>query len=400
MRQQIYAIVLIVFAAACGKNEEPEIRQTGLEANIHGNDFALKDFIFYDYTTENPLFLQGLGMHVSKPENLKVGLGRVLFYDKNLSKDRSVSCSSCHKPQYAFGDNVARSQGVEGRITSRNTPALENVPYFAGHYSQVNGKAPLLFWDTRAINAHVACKNALADPAQMGIDMDEVLQRIKSEYYYELFWKKVYQNFEPTEAQVLECLQAFIGIIGNYGSNLDFALAAVAGKDTPNGTIMDTLLLRQLFLSQSTSSFVNPGGLSLSEDRGRAIFVRNCNSCHSPVRTYQEVFSACNGLDINYLDKGLGLLTSDPADEGVFKVPSLRNLAFTAPYMHDGRFKTLQEVVDFYSEGVQARPNLHPLLKHNGDPNLHLSADEKNDLIAFLMSMSNLPFDERLSDPF
>ncbi len=112
---------------------------------------------------------------------------------------------------------------------------------------------------------------------------------------------------------------------------------------------------------------------------------------------------ACNGLDLEYGDKGLGSITGNPADNGVFKSPSLRNIALTAPYMHDGRFKTLNDVVEFYSTGVQDHPNLHPAMRAaNGSARLNLSTQEKADLVAFLHTLTDdfLKTDERFSNPF
>jgi cytochrome c peroxidase len=143
-------------------------------------------------------------------------------------------------------------------------------------------------------------------------------------------------------------------------------------------------------------------GFSSRENNGRDLFVANCSKCHSPIRAFQDVFEACNGLDLEYVDQGRGKLTGNASDNGVFKAPSLRNIAVTAPYMHDGRFKTLEEVIEFYSTGVKNHPNLHPQMLHNGDPNLHLSTQQKQDLIAFLKTLTDnkLATDYRFSNPF
>jgi cytochrome c peroxidase len=181
--------------------------------------------------------------------------------------------------------------------------------------------------------------------------------------------------------------------MGSYRSRLDQALTGVNGNLNSPGNII------QGYYSSDTIFPI----LSNSENRGRLIFVNNCSKCHSPVRKLQEVNEACNGLEINYADQGKGRITGNPADNGVFKSPSLRNVALTAPYMHDGRFKTLGEVVEFYSSGVKHHANLHPVMfKNDGTYNLNLNAQQKTDLIRFLHTMTDntLAKDERFANPF
>jgi len=411
MKKAIYllSVALALLALSCSQNtdvliqELPNSAQEFLDAEAAFNGIPTEG----NYHRKIPSYLNVLGMHVAQADDQKAGLGRVLFYDKNLSKDGKISCASCHKQSNAFSDNVAFSVGVEGNLTSRNAQPLANVASFSAHYSIIGGKMPLLFWDERASDVSVQSRQTFANPLEMGMEMADVIARIKDQNYYPYLWRNVFGDFAPTEEQVLECLQEFVGAMGSHNSALDNSLEqAMELFDVPTVTQMDTIIAA--FYYGGNDTIINTvisglPGLSNSENRGRDIFVANCTKCHSPVRPFQEVFAACNGLDMEYSDKGLANLTGKSTDAGVFKSPSLRNIAFTAPYMHDGRFKTLQEVVDFYSEDVKPHPNLHAeMLRNGGDPNLHLTAQDKQDLIAFLHTFSDgvIANDHRFSNPF
>lgn len=402
MKKSIYLFTLLLFAMACGKNANLVVREDAIDQSMQAAFDAFNGMpILAVYSQSLPSYLSGLGMEVKQADDKKAGLGRVLFYDKNLSKDRRISCASCHKQELAFSDDVALSIGIEGRQTARNSLPLANVASFSAHYSNIGGKTPLLFWDERVPNVSAQSRQTFANPLEMGMDMSDVLARIKEAPYYLFLWNQVYGNFEPTEDQVLECLQEFVGAMGCHKTKLDEAMQNALGDLNQSGANVEVIISPLYYGPADTTINVTPV-FSPSEDRGRVIFVNNCSKCHSPIRPFQEVFVACNGLEMNYLDKGLGKTTGNPADDGVFKSPSLRNIALTAPYMHDGRFKTLEEVIDFYSEKVQPHPNLHPKMLHNGDRNLHLSSAEKQDLIAFLNTLTDnsIASDSRFSNPF
>lgn len=392
--------MLLLLVTACSKNDQPVIEASGEDLGLVTNDHTLDGFVYFNYESTMPSYLIRLGMKAQKPDNFKANLGRVLFYDKNLSKDRSVSCASCHKARYAFSDNVAFSTGIEGRLTARNSMPLGNVANFSAHYSTINGKTPMLFWDERAKDVPGQSRQTFGNPQEMGMTMEEVVARVKAQTYYSDIWEKAYDDFEPTGDKILACLNEFVGAMSCFDTKLDRAMEHTAGDLSQSGASIDTLIFKD-YSSTDTTVIINTI-FSPSEDRGRIIFVTNCTKCHSPIRPFQQVFSACNGLDMNYLDKGLAELTGNPADVGVFKSPSLRNIALTAPYMHDGRFKTLEEVVDFYSDNVKPHPNLNPILLHNGDPNLHLTATQKADLVDFLKSLTDnsMYSDDRFANPF
>lgn len=403
MKKLFYLLSFVLLLSACSKNADFLVKEApNTAAELIAAETAFKGApLNNNYNRKLPEYLNVLGMMVAQADNQKAGLGRVLFYDKNLSKDRSVSCASCHKQSKAFSDDVAFSLGIEGKRTARNSLPLANVASFSAHYSIIDGKMPLLLWDERSPDVSSQSRQTFANPLEMGMEMADVVNRVKEKDYYPYLWRKLYGNFEPTEEQVLECLQEFVGAMGSHDTKLDIAMEKTQGDLSQTGADQ-AILISQAYYGPSDTTILILPVLGEAGERGRVIFVNNCTKCHSPIRPFQEVFAACIGLDMEYTDKGLAELTGNSADVGVFKSPSLRNIALTGPYMHDGRFNTLKEVVDFYSDQVKPHPNLHPRMMHDGDQNLHLTATQKQDLIAFLHTLTDteLAFDPRFSNPF
>ncbi len=413
MKNSIYLFVLVMLAMSCGKNDFSIRNDENVLPEYVAEFEAYLDLppVFVDYSLSLPNYLNAVGMSAKPVNSAKATLGRVLFYDKNLSLDRSTSCASCHKQSKAFSDDVAFSMGINGLTGSRNSMPIANVASFSAHYSEISGLRPLLLWDNRAASVAEQSKLAFLNDHEMGMTMEAVAARIKEQSYYPYLWQKVYGSFEVTENQVFECLSEFVGAIGSSDSKFDKALEAANGIigstqfDTNSISIITTIYNGSGSDTITMTGVIEIGGLpgfSSDENHGRDVFVANCTKCHSPIRAFQEVFEACNGLDLNYVDQGRGKLTGNPADNGIFKAPSLRNIALTAPYMHDGRFKTLQEVVEFYSTGVKDHPNLHSEMLQSGDRNLHLSTQQKNDLVTFLHTLTDkkISTDERFSNPF
>ncbi len=401
MKNAILLLAAVLLWGACQKNDFITVRDGN---EIPEELIAFENFLdlppnFASYERTLPKYLQVLGQVPSPTHNGKATLGRVLFYDKNLSLDNKVSCGSCHKQALAFSDDSPTSEGINGLKGTRNAMALGNVASFSAHYNQNTGNNALLLWDNRASNVAAQSTLAFLNDHEMGMTMQGVVDRIKAQPYYPYLWKKVYGDFEVSEQKVLDCLSEFVGAIGSVDTRFDFALEKANGD--LNAPITVTLV-SAIYYGDTTTVLTPIPGMTLEEMRGRDLFVANCSKCHSPLKPFQEVMEACNGLDMSYADSGKGALTGNPADNGVFKSPSLRNIALTAPYMHDGRFATLEEVVDFYSTGVKPHPNLHPAMLHNGSAKLNLSPTEKNQLIAFLNTLTDrsLTLDGRFSDPF
>ncbi|MEO6760229.1 MAG: cytochrome c peroxidase [Saprospiraceae bacterium] len=336
-----------------------------------------------DYTVTLPRHLSNAGLFARPVETGKAVLGRVLFYDKSLSKDNKISCGSCHKQAIGFSDDRAQSKGVSGQVTDRNSIALASVANFSAYYgTDLNGPGGIrFFWDNRAETIAQQSTGSLENPKEMGMHMAEVVTAIENQPYYGPLFEKAYGDRSVNAQRVTEAIANFINAMGSYQSKFDQEAS------------------RQIYMVTDFAGF------SPAQNRGLEIYQYNCASCHSPIMGRPMLFNASNGLDAvtNPADGGVGALSGFPSDLGTFKVPTLRNIALTAPYMHDGRFATLEEVVEHYNSGIQAHPNLHPNLKVNGQPKrMHLTASDKEGLIAFLNTLTDEVFrkDERFADPF
>lgn len=289
------------------------------------------------------------------PLNSKANLGKRLFSEKILSKDSSISCASCHKPEFAFADTAAFSTGIYGKLTSRNTPSvlnMKNRPYF--------------FWDGRASTLEEQSLIPIENPDEMGLPADEAIKRLKqSPVYTKLFYKVFKQT--PTKKNLAAALAAYEQTLETVNSRFD---------DWSNG-------LRKL---------------SVPEERGRQLFVgqkAKCFECHSMEDFTDDEFrniGIFNGQEFN--DSGRYLISRKSADIGRFKTPGLRNVAVTPPYMHNGRFKTLEQVISFYNNPqlfVDEPKNIDPLLRKP----LGLSLQEEKDIIAFLHSLTDRAYSRK-----
>jgi len=317
-------------------------------------------------------------------------LGRVLFYDVNLSEDRAISCASCHKQEIAFSDDLALSDGINERKTARNSIALGSVFSFSEYYGAESfGQIPF-FWDNRASSVEEQAAATFGNPDEMGMEMHEVVERVnESPYYRPLFSAAYGRNAEVTEENVLGAISEFVNSMGSVDSKFDQGLT-LKRQGTPSGNL--TTLANQDF-----SNF------SAQENLGKAIYQQNCASCHSPIMSAPSKTRANNGLDMVYEDQGIGSYTNSNQDKGMFKVPTLRNIALTAPYMHDGRFQTLEEVIEHYSDGIQDHDNLDNDLKNLGAPKkFNFTDEEKAALLAFMQTGTDEAYitATKYSDPF
>ena len=282
----------------------------------------------------------------------KAALGERLFNEKILSLDSSISCASCHKPAFAFADTVAFSAGIQGRLTNRNVPSVMNV---------MNRSS--FFWDGRAETLEEQAKIPLQHPNEMALPISEAVRRLNASPYYRKAFKQVYGQ-SPTADHLFDA-------IATYEETLETA-------DTKFDAVAD-----------------GDGALSNSEERGRQLFVGNkakCFDCHNMEDFTDDDFKNIglfNGTSLN--DSGRFLITRDPDDIGKFKTPGLRNVAVTAPYMHNGIFKTLEEVVDYYNDVRKVVPNIQNLDPALRKP-LGLTEQEKKDLVAFLRTLTDKRF--------
>lgn len=310
-------------------------------------------------------------------------LGRVLFYDRHLSKNQTVSCASCHQQAKGFGDDAQLSMGFDGGHTGRHSMGLSNARFYT------NGT---FFWDQRASTLEDQVLMPVQDPVEMGLTLDTLLARLEALPYYPVLFEKAFGTQEITETHVRQALAQFVRSLMSYQSPYDMGRAqvATAAEPFPNFTAQE---------NQGKAIFMGlpPPGMGGGPAPGA------CITCHGT-----EAFIAPgprnNGLDAVTIDAGVGGSNGNPAQAGLFKSPSLRNLSGRAPYMHDGRFATLAAVVDHYSTGVQNHPNLSPELKGpNGDPvQPNFNAQQKAALVAFLMTLDDPAFttEVKFGDPF
>jgi cytochrome c peroxidase len=338
-----------------------------------------------EYTVQIANHMLNSGAQAPLIHDAKATLGRVLFYDNKLSKTNETSCASCHKQSLAFSDDKALSDGINGQKTKRNSLPLASVANFSSSY---DGGGPSFsggigfFWDERANSISEQSNLTIQDDIEMGMDMNELAVKLSKEEYYPILFHKAFGEETITPDRILDAIQEFVNSFVSTDSPFD------AGLNQRQGDVF--------------SVFSN---FSDQENQGKNLFVENCSSCHAAdMSTATGINMANNGLDEVYEDKGLGERTLNAAHDGVFKVPFLRNIELTYPYMHDGRFNTLEEVVEHYSTGIQASPNLADQLRNeDGTPRrFNFTAEEKAALVAFLKTVTDDNFvqQKRFADPF
>ena len=341
-----------------------------------------------NYLSKLPQHISALGLAPRPVQQDKAILGRVLFYDTNLSKDGKISCASCHKQELAFSDNSAVSRGVYDRAGDRNSIALGSVLNFSAYYgTDLFGPSGIpFFWDNRANTASEQNLASMANPKEMDMSHADITSAVSAQPYYEPLFRMAFGDGSVTTARVSEALGEFVNAIGSYRSKFDKEAEKAMGSNV-----------------WSNVERTNFGGFSPAENRGKTLYLDNCASCHSTTQGRPPKMKANNGLDASYPDAGVGGITNLPSDMGMFKVPLLRNIGLTAPYMHDGRFATLEEVVEHYSTGIQAHPNLSPELKTGSSPRrFNFTAQDKSDLVAFLNTLTDteLLTEKRFANPF
>ncbi len=380
----LFFLMVLFFFSSC-KKEKIDItyeRYTAEDYAVLSQTLNI-DNELDDYTFVFPKYYNSRS--ISFDSDLAI-LGRVMFYDKNLSDDRTISCASCHKQELAFADDLAFSKGVSNRITSRNSLALGSVFNFAEYYGDISqGRIPF-FWDNRASTVQEQARQTFANEREMNMPMHKVMDRVEAAEYYKILFKETFGDSQVTEERILDAVSEFVNSMSSYRSKYDEEL---------DKHYVDNFNFNNI-------EGVTFSGFTTAENLGKDLYVSNCGNCHGAINGFPAQVQANNGLEMNYEDQGIGAI-SGPAQNGTFKVPTLRNIALTGPYMHDGRFETLEDVVEHYSNGIQNHPNLSFQLKSGGQPKaFNFSQTEKDALIAFLNTFTDevMLNDEKYSDPF
>ncbi len=315
--------------------------------------FALPAFFIIGLAAENhgavpkaPLGLPPFDWPKDNPYSAqKVELGRYLYFDRRLSADASVSCASCHDPRFAFTDGAAVSTGIKGQKGGRSAPTVINRAYSLAQ-----------FWDGRAASLEDQAKGPMANAIEMGNTHDAIVDRLKAVAGYRALFAKAFGSDEITIDKTAKAIACFERTVLSGNAPYDRYKRGDRKAMTP------------------------------AQVRGMSVFVdkAKCDQCHEGANFTLNAYSNLGvGTDKPDPDVGRYAVTKDPRDWGVFKTPTLREIEHTAPYMHDGSLKTLQEVVDFYDKGGIKNKNLDEKIKP-----LHLTDQEKKDVVAFLLALS------------
>lgn len=293
-----------------------------------------------------PLGLPPLSWPTSNPYTAaKAELGRLLYFDRRLSADESVSCATCHDPKFAFTDGAAVSTGIRKQTGTRSAPTIINRAYTLAQ-----------FWDGRAATLEEQAIGPMANPIEMGNTHDAIVTNLKGVAGYRPLFEKAFGSGEVTIDRVAMAIAAFERTVLSGNSPYDRYKAGNRKAMTPEQV----------------------HGMSVFFDKAK------CDRCHEGANFTLNAYANLGvGSDKPNPDVGRFAVTKNPKDWGVFKTPTLREIEHTAPYMHDGSLKTLEDVVEFYDKGGIANRNLDENMKP-----LRLTAQEKKDLVAFLKALS------------
>lgn len=339
-------IFLLFLLVSCGSEENNEEEYTPKYVDLEIPTLFQEKLIAPLIPADNPLTEEG------------ISLGKKLFFDPILSQDNSMSCSSCHHPENSFTDTTKFSEGVDGNLGIRNSMPLFNLAWnFDERFA----------WDGKEFGLETQALEPVTNALEMHSDWTDVVNKLQEHAEYPTLFKQAFGITTINSTYVTKAIAQFERTLISANSKFD------------------QYLLGQTVLSENE---LNGLTVFLSEEKG------DCFHCHGnenePLWTDNDFHN--NGLDTNFTDLGLGSVTGDPNDNGKFKSPSLRNLVFTAPYMHDGRFETLDEVIDHYSEGLQRSATIDPLMKQIDQGGVNLSQTDKADLKAFLLTLSDYEF--------
>ncbi len=339
-------ILLVLFFLSCSSPSDDVQVYTPKPVELEVPEILKQKLIAPLVPTNNPLTEEG------------IALGKKLFFDPILSKDNSQSCSSCHNPQNSFSDSERFSIGVDGIRGNRNSMPLFNL---AWNFDE------RFMWNGSELSIERQAFSPVRDPIEMHSDWKEVAEKLEAHHEYPDLFLKAFNATKIDSTLVTKALAQFERTLISANSKFDNYLLGIA-----------TL----------TEEELNGFDVFIREDKG------DCFHCHggenNPLWTDNQFHN--NALDSNFTDLGLGSVTGDPNDNGKFKTPSLRNLIYTAPYMHDGRFATIEEVINHYSEGLQNSSTVDPLMKSVLEGGVHLSDQDKANLKAFLLTLSDPSF--------
>lgn len=318
------------------------------------------------YQLEKPFYFPEPAIPADNPLTEEgIQLGKYLFWDKRLSRNNTISCGSCHFPSATFSDDKRKSLGLYGGQTRRNSMALVNLAWNTS-----------FFWDGKARTLEEQLLEPIEDPIEMDHSWREVVEIVGTDVQYQKMFSDAFGSPCVDSVRITYAMAQFIRTMISANSPFDrsFYGSEMLTQSEQRGL--------ELFLAEGGDPNVFPGG-----QRGG-----DCFHCHGGSLTlFTDQSFHNNGLDSIFTDLGRAEVNGSPLSEGQFKTPTLRNIALSAPYMHDGRFATLREVIEHYNSGGHISPTLDPLMKFQG-VGLGLSDQDIDDLIAFLESLTDEEF--------
>ena len=338
MKNILIFILLLSLLASCNKNNQEETQQI--------TNPRLSLAIPTNFPPLNPL------IETAYPTQYGVALGDKLFHDVRLSRDNSISCATCHIRGQAYGDRNPRAVGVAGRIGLRNTPPIQNMAFLTQY-----------MWDGAVVDLKEQPVTPIVTHEEMDSSLLEVIKKLKDDAYYKEAFAKAYGDSHITSERVLGSIAQFMYTLISTNSKYDHVTRDHTATFTP------------------------------LEQQGYTLFEAKCASCHKGTLFTDESFRNIGFPEHpdTVEESGRGRVTGSEDDLYRFRVPSLRNVAYTAPYGSFGQFATLKEVLDYFDRGVRDYPNLDPILKDNGG-RIPLTEQEKEALIAFMKTLSDPKF--------
>lgn len=329
-----------------------------------------KDQVGYQttpYTLEIPSHFPDMPIPADNPMTEEgVLLGRMLFYETQLSGNNTISCGTCHAPESAFSDPNQFSTGIDGIQGNRNSMALMNL-----------GWQTSFFWDGRSHTLEEQILQPVINPIEMHQSWTKAVGKLKQDVNYRNAFYRAFGTVDFDSTHVSKALAQFLRIMISGNSKYDVIYKNVNG-------IPFTAKDQQIWNTVTNEELA---GYDLFQSLNGA----DCFHCHNgPLMQVQKYSN--NGLDAIFTDLGRAVVTGNPADNGKFKVPSLRNIELSAPYMHDGRFATLDDVIEHYSTGIHQSPTIDPLIEYASQGGVQLDPDQRLLLKAFLKTLTDQEF--------
>ncbi|WP_405210698.1 cytochrome-c peroxidase [Dokdonia sp. Asnod2-E02] len=397
-------LLMVIVLCSCSTTDDEQYTPIDdnqlAELNLPEDYFNYANIELPDYYAESQFpdqfQFQSVTAYDNTPSNNVVTdagatLGRVLFYDKKLSANGSTSCASCHQAANGFSDVRVLSEGFDGEFTRRHSMGLANARFYA------DGQ---FFWDERAQTLEEQVLMPFQDEVEMGLTLTELVQIVNDQEYYPPLMSEAFGDATINTDRISSALAQFVRSMVSTTSRYDQARSEVSSPLAPFPSFTTEE-------NQGKQLFFIPRELTNGE-------MANCAACHQteafvgplPNTNFTLTsFATTNGLDAtSTTDLGVNEATGNPNDIGKFKVPSLKNIGITPPYMHDGRFPTLEEVVSHYSSGIKNHSSLiTPLVNSNGEVGqFNFTQAEQNALVAFLNTLTDIQMisDEKYSNPF